>query len=239
MSVKIESKNLARKIAQINKKMPKVADKIIDQTMVFFAQSAIKNTPPGRSAIGLWNKPGGNVRLMDLGDGKTREIQKKTIKKRPIEEGIWVKDRAGNWKRLGVGSPGTGHLKTGYSVPYRTSRKKGRKFFKTKGEAKQFSKIKYRYIGKASWLVAANKAGLNVSTSKKFSGEITSKASSFVLGNRQRAILTGRASGMMKIGSRAIGNFTDRIGSWAIAKTKNRLGGWAKKEMQIALKAGG
>jgi hypothetical protein len=41
--------------------------------------------------------------------------------------------------------------KTRYKVPYRTHKKRGKKYFDSLAEAKSFSKIKWRGIGRAGW----------------------------------------------------------------------------------------
>lgn len=45
-----------------------------------------------------------------------------------------------------------------YQVPFRTFKKKGRQYFKTKREANKFATIRYRNIGKWGWISAGTKA---------------------------------------------------------------------------------
>jgi hypothetical protein len=51
----------------------------------------------------------------------------------------------------------SGYRRRRYRVPYRSSRKKGVQYFALRGDAKAFSKIRYRYIGKYGWFLAAQK----------------------------------------------------------------------------------
>ena len=88
----------------------------------------------------------------------------------PKNRGIITEDKAGRYDaKLGVAYG----ARREYKVPYRTARKRGRKFFKDLQAAKEFAKIKFRGIGKGGWLYAAMK--LKAPIGFKPSPEVLSK----------------------------------------------------------------
>jgi hypothetical protein len=62
---------------------------------------------------------------------------------------------------------GTDGRKNRYKVPFKNAQKKGRKFFKSLKEARDFAKIKFRGMARASWFMSLRKIGKNLSSDQQ------------------------------------------------------------------------
>lgn len=212
LNIQLEKMQLESTIKKIQKQLGKKAPEIVNQTAAFFIQSAVKLTPPG----GIFGKSGKRI--------KTR---------RKIYEKQYI-----NGKEYPVNT--VSHLKNSYEVPYRTAKKRGRKQFNKKKDAKEFSKVKFRYLAKAGWMAAGVKANVTGVTIKGWNSEnkmeMRVKALRYSEGKRNfRMKLSPTIT--LKYGIYAIKNLVGIIGAHAIRKTKNRLRSWSRNELKKTIRA--
>jgi len=132
LQTRIETKLLNKRLKEFARVQGKPVWKVIREAVLWFTQSAVKNTPP-RKGQAKKNRP--ELSIYDL------QIKAPTLRNRGI---IRQLNSEGDFK---------------FRIPYRNTRKRGGALYaKTMTEARRKAKIKYRYAGKFGWVIAATKA---------------------------------------------------------------------------------
>lgn len=136
---------------------------------------------------------------------------------------------AANYKRTVTVLHGKDGRKDRYKVPYRTAKKRGRKFFDKLKDAKAFARIKFRGMARAGWFLSLLKLGKNLTSDHQKmlnnSPQIANRAEHRVTiknGINGRSItITNATEGISNQGSRGVAQ--------GIRSAKNRINYLAKQ----------
>lgn len=107
--------------------------------------------------------------------------------------------------------------RTAYKVPYRTAKKKGRKFFHKLSEARQFSKILFRGAGRMGWAFGLPKIGKSF---KNIKANLNVPASVNKVTQRHS---WGKFVIQIDNLSSGIRKYAERSRAWGYAKAKNKM----------------
>jgi hypothetical protein len=126
--------------------------------------------------------------------------------------------------------------RTRYKVPYRTSKARGRKFFGSLSEAKEFAKVKWRGVGRAGWWASLPAFGVSTAT-QPGTATVHRAASRFGRGMMTRELFNPAAVMHNMAGSIKQG-YAEIIARKALRKAGNRLFAASKKMLQNAKSRG-